>query len=230
MAVSNTYGRVRKPIGFDLVGMIFDVQGFEEQEVVNECSLWIPIAPSGYTAVGCVAHIGRHPPSNRTVYCLRSDLVTSTSFSECIYMAPANPKFESGFSIWRMDNVLGSFYAHCSSDCPSKSSGYNLNHLLLWNSIQSHLSSEESALDLITDHDSQSLQTCKDSAHSSGWDALRSVSKATNYYVSTPHFERIWWDKGSDIRRPVSIWRPTSRSGYATLGDCITEGSDISIL
>ncbi|TKY54291.1 Vacuolar protein sorting-associated protein 13C [Spatholobus suberectus] len=42
--------------------------------------------------------------------------------------------------------------------------------------------------------------------------------------MSTPNFERIWWDKGSDLRRPVSIWRPITRHGYSVLGDCITEG------
>ncbi|KAK4405432.1 putative vacuolar protein sorting-associated protein 13A [Sesamum angolense] len=42
--------------------------------------------------------------------------------------------------------------------------------------------------------------------------------------MSTPNFERIWWDRGGDIRRPFSIWRPIPRLGYAILGDCITEG------
>ncbi|KAL5782083.1 hypothetical protein ACOSP7_007112 [Xanthoceras sorbifolium] len=225
MAVSNTYGRVRKPIGFNLIGWASDIQGIEDHSNGNrDCSLWMPVAPPGYTAMGCVAHIGRQPPPNYVVYCLRSDLVTSTTFSECIYSAPSNPRFESGFSIWRMDNVLGSFYAHCSSECPSKGRSCNLNYLLLWNSIRSHLSSEESAPDLTDDPDHESQQASKEGASSSGWDTLRSLSKATNYYLSTPHFERIWWDKGSEIRRPVSIWRPISRAGYATLGDCITEG------
>ncbi|KAK1591812.1 hypothetical protein Q3G72_014066 [Acer saccharum] len=225
MAVSNTYGRVRKPIGFNLIGLVSDVEGTEDHLVGDRgCSLWMPVAPPGYTAMGCVANIGRQPPPNHIVYCLRSDLVTSTAFSECIYSAPSNPRFESGFSIWRMDNVLGSFYAHCSSECPSKGSSCNLNHLLLWNSIRPHLSSEESAPELTDDHDYECQQTSVEGASSSGWDVLRSISKATNYYVSTPHFERVWWDKGSEIRRPVSIWRPISRVGYAMLGDCVTEG------
>ncbi|KAK3187934.1 hypothetical protein Dsin_027495 [Dipteronia sinensis] len=225
MAVSNTYGRVRKPIGFNLIGLVSDVEGIEVHLVGDrDCSLWMPVAPPGYTAMGCVANIGRQPPPNHIVYCLRSDLVTSTAFSECIYSAPSNPRFESGFSIWRMDNVLGSFYAHCSSECPSKGSSCNLNHLLLWNSTRPHLSSEESAPDLTDDHDYECQNTSVEGASSSGWDVLRSISKATNYYVSTPHFERVWWDKGSEIRRPVSIWRPLSRVGYAMLGDCVTEG------
>ncbi|ESR32528.1 hypothetical protein CICLE_v10004114mg [Citrus x clementina] len=225
MAVNNTYGRVRKPIGFNFIGFLSDALGIEGHSDVNfDCSLWMPVAPPGYIAMGCVAHVGNQPPPNHIVYCLRSDLVTSTTFSECIFSAPSSPGFASGFSIWRMDNVLGLFYAHPSAKCPSNGSSCDLNHLLLWNSIQSHFSSEQSASDLTDDHGCGAQQTTHEGASSSGWDVLRSISKATSCYISTPHFERIWWDKGSEIRRPVSIWRPITRAGYSMLGDCITEG------
>ncbi|KAJ0034329.1 hypothetical protein Pint_24264 [Pistacia integerrima] len=228
MAVSNTYGRVRKPIGFNFIGLLSGVRGIEGHSDANyDCSLWMPVAPPGYTAMGCVANIGDHPPLNHIVYCLRSDLVTSTTFSECIFSAPSNPRFTSGFSIWRMDNVLGSFYAHSSTECPSKGISCDLNHLLLWNSIQSHLPTEASASGdsgLPDDQEHGRQQTSTDGANSSGWDVVRSISKATSCYMSTPHFERIWWDKGSEIRRPISIWRPITRTGYAILGDCVTEG------
>ncbi|XP_044485071.1 uncharacterized protein LOC123210663 isoform X2 [Mangifera indica] len=225
MAVSNTYGRVRKPIGFNFIGLLSRVQGIEgHSDVKCDCSLWMPIAPPGYTAMGCVANVGDQPPSNHIVYCLRSDLVTSTTFSECIFSAPSNPGFTSGFSIWRMDNVLGSFYAHSSIECPSKGISCDLNHVLLWNSIQSHLPTEASSSSLTDDHEHGHQQTSTDGANSSGWDGVRSISKATSCYTSTPHFERIWWDKGSELCRPVSIWRPITRSGYAMLGDCVIEG------
>lgn len=44
--------------------------------------------------------------------------------------------------------------------------------------------------------------------------------------MSTPHFERIWWDRGYDLGKPISIWRPVPRPGFAPLADCITEGFD----
>lgn len=230
MAVNNTYGRVRKPIGFNFIGFLSDALGIEGHSDVNfDCSLWMPVAPPGYIAMGCVAHVGNQPPPNHIVYCLRSDLVTSTTFSECIFSAPSSPGFASGFSIWRMDNVLGLFYAHPSAKSPSNGSSCDLNHLLLWNSIQSHFSSEQSASDLTDDHGCGAQQTTHEGASSSGWDVLRSISKATSCYISTPHFERIWWDKGSEIRRPVSIWRPITRAGYSMLGDCITEGLDFPV-
>ncbi|XP_062178337.1 uncharacterized protein LOC133883124 isoform X2 [Alnus glutinosa] len=228
MAVSNTYGRVRKPIGFNLIGLFSRIQGFDRgeghSELDSDCSLWMPVAPLGYTALGCVAHIGNQPPPSHVVYCIRSDLVTSTMFSECIHSAPSNSCIANGFSIWRLDNVVGTFFAHCSTECPTKDKSFDLNHLLLLNSNRHHSALKESGSDLTDDHDYGSEQTNNKSAYSSGWDIVRSISKASNCYMSTPNFERIWWDKGGDLRRPVSIWRPIVRPGYAILGDCITEG------
>ncbi|KAI7737222.1 hypothetical protein M8C21_001545, partial [Ambrosia artemisiifolia] len=84
------------------------------------------------------------------------------------------------------------------------------------------LSTRESRSDVNVDHENAHQQRSNQSS-SSGWDTLRSISKAS-CYMSTPSFERIWWDKGSDIRRPVSVWRPIPRPGFKVLGDCITEG------
>ncbi|OMO58553.1 hypothetical protein COLO4_34529 [Corchorus olitorius] len=225
LAVSNTYGRVRKPVGFNLIGFFSHVLGFEgvdgHTDVDSDCSLWMPVAPPGYISMGCVANIGKHPPPTHTVYCLRSDLVTSTTCSECMLNVPSNQQFNSGFSIWRLDNVLGSFYAHSSTECPPKENSSDLSHLLLWNSVWSYAFLKES---VPVDNDHASQQMGNQGVGSSGWDILRSISKATSCYVSTPQFERMWWDKGGDLRRPVSIWRPISRRGYAIVGDCITEG------
>ncbi|ONI27903.1 hypothetical protein PRUPE_1G110200 [Prunus persica] len=226
MAVSNAYGRVRKPIGFNLLGLFSAIQGFGggDSDVGSDCSLWMPVAPPGYIALGCIANIGKEPPPNHIVYCIRSDLVTSTTYSECLFCSPSNPQFASGFSIWRVENVLGSFHAHSSAECPSKNNCCNLSLLLLWNWNRHHSSPKESASNLAVDHSSGCQQTRNQTGNSSGWDIVRSISKANNCYVSTPNFERIWWDKGSDLRRPVSIWRPIARRGYAIMGDCITEG------
>lgn len=222
MAISNTYGRVRKPLGYKLIGMFSGIQGTAGAQVCSgaddDCSLWLPIAPPGYVAVGCVAHIGSQPPPSHIVHCIRLDLVTSTAYSECIFNAAVSASFISGYSIWRLDNTLGSFYAHPSIEYPPKDSCFDLNHLLLWNSSWYNSSSIHPSPDLTFEHE------CMQPNATSGWDIIRSISKATSYYISTPNFERIWWDRGSDLRRPVSIWRPITRPGYAVLGDCITEG------
>ncbi|CAM6091491.1 unnamed protein product [Calypogeia fissa] len=61
-----------------------------------------------------------------------------------------------------------------------------------------------------------------------------SPSQPIRKFSNAPQFERIWWDKGSDSRQGVSIWRPKTSSGYPILGDCLVEGlepprSDVSI-
>ncbi|KAG2314342.1 hypothetical protein Bca52824_017464 [Brassica carinata] len=226
MAISNTYGRVRKPIGFNCIGLFSVIHGLGEgngQHSLDsdECSLWMPVAPAGYTAMGCIANLGCEPPPDHIVYCLRSDLVSSSSFSECIYTVPSSSLFASGFSMWRADNVLGSFYAHSSIAAPSKQFSPGLSHCLLWNPLQMKTSPFS---DSSPTSGSQSDQTSDQTGNSSGWDIVRSISKPTSYHVSTPNFERIWWDKGGDLRRPVSIWRPIPRPGFAILGDSITEG------
>ncbi|KAH6757936.1 calcium-dependent lipid-binding family protein [Perilla frutescens var. hirtella] len=228
LAVSNAYDRVRKPLGFKLIGSFSSIQGQQSGEVPSnidgDCSLWLPISPPGYLALGSVAHVGSQPPPTHIVHCVRSDLVTSTTVLECLLNSSANHLFESGFSIWRLDNCLGSFYAHPSADCPSKDYCFDLNHLLLWNSSQRQSSSNESLLDFNSQQETSLRSSDHGATSSAGWDVLRSISKPSAHYMSTPNFERIWWERGGDLRRPFSIWRPIPRLGYAILGDCITEG------
>lgn len=232
MAISNIYGRVRKPTGFTLVGMFLGVEGSELSEEhsssadADACYIWVPIAPPGYKALGCVVHSETQPPPNHVVYCIRSDLVTSSMHSECMFIASPNLTYPSGFSIWRLDNGVGSFYAHASTECPPKDYGLDLGHVIVWSAIQYHVSKYESSLHSSQDahHDVVGLHTTGECLTSSRWDVIRSVSKGTKYYVSTPQFERIWLGKGDIVRQPVSIWRPIAPSGYSVLGDCITEG------
>lgn len=228
LAVSSTYGRVRSPLGFNLVGLFPGIKGSEGvagcANVDNVCSLWSPVAPPGYLALGCVAHVGHQPPPLHVVHCIRSDLVTSTTYSECIFSGAPSESYICGFSIWRMDNAFGSFYSHPSSSYPPKGICFDLNHLLRLMSV--HLSSSSKQSTLNSNPECEYSQDLANSqvATSSRWDVVRSISKSTTCYMSTPHFKRVWWAKGSDLRQPVSIWRPVVRPGYAALGDCITEG------
>jgi vacuolar protein sorting-associated protein 13A/C len=127
----------------------------------------------------------------------------------------------SEFSIWRVDNVIASFCAHNSIEQPTKTEALNLHHVLLRNPncyIVKDLSADSS---IQNDQSSDQLNHRKSL---SGWDVLRTLSRPSNYCMSTPHFERIWWDKGNDTKKPFSIWRPLPRFGFASVGDCITEG------
>lgn len=269
IAISNTYGRVKKPLGFKLIGLFSDFQKTEEKKhqpnVNDECSLWMPLAPPGYSAVGCVVHIGSEPPPNHIVYCIRSDLVTSTTFSDCIFTVPDNSRFiifyfyinfwkwfscnffnnsykglkcfmfsifwrlSSEFSIWRIDNAACSFYAHGSLGCPTKSVCFELHQILLCNHDYDHSHTCMPNPDATVQHSQSDEMGSENSSNSSGWNVLRSYSNSNGCYISSPHFERIWWNRGFDHHRPISIWRSVPRPGFSILGDCIVEGLDISL-
>ncbi|XP_078433928.1 calcium-dependent lipid-binding family protein isoform X2 [Wolffia australiana] len=223
MAVGNAYGRVRKPVGFKIICSLSDIQNWNQESEVdadNQCFLWMPIAPPGYTAMGCVAHPGNGPPPNNVVHCIRSDLVSCTSFSDCILSVESNQRDLSGFSIWRVDNSVGSFYAHSSKNFPGETKCFDFHQSLL-----SYSSGQMISKSMSKDspghggtHDNISY------GKSSGWDIMRSISNSSRHSISTPHFERIWWDKISESVQPISIWRPMPRPGFSGLGDCIVEG------
>jgi vacuolar protein sorting-associated protein 13A/C len=66
-------GRLARPLGFKarahLVG-----------RNIEEASLWLPVAPPGYVALGCVASRGFNPPDPDCMRCVRMDLVNQVCF------------------------------------------------------------------------------------------------------------------------------------------------------
>ncbi|KAM1723461.1 hypothetical protein COP2_022335 [Malus domestica] len=174
MAVSNAYGRVREPIGFNLIGLFSAIQGFGRGDSDNAyfllhqiLNLHLDLASGAWRMF-----LDHFMPILLLNALLKTVVVTSIIFF-----------FGIGISIGL-----------------------------------------EPASNLAIDNNYASQQTRNQTGNSSGWDIVRSISKAINCFMATPNFERIWWDKGSDLCRPVSVWRPIARRGYAILGDCITEG------
>ncbi|KAG6521401.1 hypothetical protein ZIOFF_018518 [Zingiber officinale] len=111
LVISNTYGQVRKPVGFKFIASISSILDFGR----------------------CVAHPGNQPPPNHIVYCLHFDLVTSTKFSSCISLSSPSSRAPSAFSIWHVHYSAGSFYAHNSMDCPPWTESFDLHQILLCN-------------------------------------------------------------------------------------------------
>ncbi|KAM1171463.1 hypothetical protein ACFX2G_022182 [Malus domestica] len=174
MAVSNAYGRVRKPIGFNLIGLFSAIQGFGRGDSDN-------------------AYFLLHQILN-----LHLDLASGA---------------------WRM--FLDHFMPILLLNALLKT--VVVNSIIFFFGIGISIGLEP-ASNLAIDNNYASQQTRNQTGNSSGWDIVRSISKAINCFMATPNFERTWWDKGSDLCRPVSVWRPIARRGYAILGDCITEG------
>ncbi|KAL3679175.1 hypothetical protein R1sor_022131 [Riccia sorocarpa] len=237
MAVSKAYRRVKKPVGFELLWSTHSEAGVGTEERShqessangsNTWSVWLPIAPPGYSAIGCVVERGTSPPLVNIVHCIRSDLITSGSISDCIYYVPPEKRedHKTGCSIWRVENAVGSFYAYSAVEPPPKSFVCDLREVLRYGLDSGGNEAEKSSSDTAAQLDSvSSRRKLEKRPSSSRLDSFSdSLSKTHRNCITTAHFERMWWDKGSKTRRVVSIWRPIPPSGYAIIGDCLVEG------
>lgn len=225
MAVCNAYRRVTKPLRFELVWVLNDSNTPENdgtKDTANSCSIWRPIAPPGYVALGCVAKMGSVSPSLSVVNCVRIDLVTSASINDCIFYVPPGLRSEAGFSIWRIDNAAGSFFAHQCTEPPLHPSIYDLRERLY--EAASTDRNGEDVLNCGSQPISGSLSHLEQRPSMSTFESAGVNPKSGRYIATTAQFECMWWDKGSDPRRVIAIWRPIPRPGYAILGDYITEG------
>jgi vacuolar protein sorting-associated protein 13A/C len=97
MAISNTYPFAKKPLAFKLIwssqGDTSKADNMDKDDDQSEhCCVWMPVAPPGYLALGCVAERGHMPPSPSVFRCIHSDLVTSGSLSDCIFYIPPDER------------------------------------------------------------------------------------------------------------------------------------------
>lgn len=95
----------KPPLDFLLVGQI------KKQRRMENISFWLPRAPPGFVALGCVACKGTPKQSDFSLLrCLRSDMVTGGQFLEESIWDTSDVRFmKEPFSIWIVDNELGTF-------------------------------------------------------------------------------------------------------------------------
>ncbi|MCO5593423.1 hypothetical protein L7F22_047437 [Adiantum nelumboides] len=228
MAIRNIYHRAKKPSGFDLVYVIHDFKSStlsdsrSKKDLDKGCSIWKPIAPPGYVALGCVAAVGPMPPPLTSVYCIRVDLVTSSSINDCVLYGRSDSGSEKEFSIWRIENIAGSFFAHLSHRPPARSELYDVREVAFDGESDGKIGAESSEPGNKVKGGAAKQHEQRPSL--SGVESFGPTSKAGRMIGTTAQFERMWWDKGSENRRTISIWRPVPPPGYVTVGDHITEG------
>ncbi len=63
-----------------------DLLDSKENDEETDCSIWIPVAPPGYVALGCVACKGQRPPPTTTSLCVLAALVSPCSMRDCVYV------------------------------------------------------------------------------------------------------------------------------------------------
>lgn len=125
-----------------------------------------------------------------------------------------------------MENAAGSFYAHFSTTSPLKPLIRELSETLLRTVSHIVMDADRPVMDAdkLDLASNQSMLRRLPSANPR-IDSMASGRHTTGrYLITTPQFERLWWDKGSEFRHPASIWRPIVPSGYAIVGDCLVRG------
>lgn len=97
LAVNPSFVRVKRPISFRLIwpcsirntsggnhGPTGDILKHDDYGQEEGFSVWFPIAPKGFVAVGCVVSSGREVPSLSSALCIMSSLVSPSTLKDCI--------------------------------------------------------------------------------------------------------------------------------------------------
>lgn len=122
-----------------------------------------------------------------------------------------------------MENAAGSFYAHSSTTPPARSLTRDLSETLL--RTVSHIFMDMDRPEMKVDVGPNQASLRRLPSVNSRIDSIASGRHNTGrYLITTPRFERLWWDKGSEFRSAASIWRPVVPAGYAFVGDCLVQG------
>ncbi|GMH29787.1 hypothetical protein Nepgr_031630 [Nepenthes gracilis] len=107
---------LRAPLDFQMVGQVKKQRGMES------ISFWLPQAPPGFVSLGCIACKGSPKNSDfSSLRCIRSDMVTGDRFSEESIWDTSDARLRTEpFSIWTVDNELGTFLVHSGYKKPPK--------------------------------------------------------------------------------------------------------------
>jgi hypothetical protein len=103
------------PVRFELI--------YREQ---SDFTVWMPVAPARFRALGAVVVKGVEPPKNDLVTCVRTDFLTLAPFDDDASWMPevdetmrrSDRKHFENASMWSIDNLGRTFIATRSRDCP----------------------------------------------------------------------------------------------------------------
>lgn len=95
LALNTNIVRVKRPLSYKLVWQSGSPRTntfhHNEKDSKNKTSnvdelfsVWLPVAPMGYVAMGCVVSSGTAEPLLSSVFCLTASLVSSCNLRDCI--------------------------------------------------------------------------------------------------------------------------------------------------
>lgn len=95
---------------------------------MDNISFWMPQAPPGFVALGCVSCKGTPKQSDfKSLRCIRADMVSTDQFSDESLWDTSDSKYmKEPFSIWTVRNDLGTFIVWNGYKKPPKRFGLKL--------------------------------------------------------------------------------------------------------
>uniref|UniRef100_J3N503 PH domain-containing protein n=1 Tax=Oryza brachyantha TaxID=4533 RepID=J3N503_ORYBR len=212
LALNTNIVRVKRPLSYKLVWRSGSPRTNELQHSEKDvkstppnvdqfCSIWLPIAPVGYVAMGCVASIGTTEPPLSSVFCLSASLVSSCGLRDCIPL-----RGNANMTFWRVDNAFGSFLPGDPVHMCMDGNAYDLRHMLFNNADSSKTSS-------IGQH-----------SHNDASQIQRSALNSGRLFETVASFKLIWSNNGSSSPKKLSIWRPMLSEGMFCFGDIAVNG------
>ncbi|XP_021768084.1 uncharacterized protein LOC110732449 isoform X1 [Chenopodium quinoa] len=217
LAVNKNLVRLKRPESFKLIWPQTDVSDSEGinrlpsilQEGNVSCSIWYPVAPEGYIALGCVVSSGTAPPPLSSSYCILASLVSSCPLRDCVVIGASN---ESSMALpfWRVDNSVGTFLPTDPNSLKLVGGAYDLRHIFFGIS-----------------EFSQDVPKSKPH-HASPRDGPLpvepSIGNSGRRFETVTLFDLVWSNQGSSSKKKLSIWRPVVPQGMVFFGDIAVKG------
>lgn len=213
LALNTNVVRVKRPVSYKLVWQSGPARTNElhhnEKDSKNMlssidqiCSVWLPVAPVGYIAMGCVVSAGTAEPPLSSVFCLTVSLVSSCGLRDCLAL-----RGDSNMTFWRVDNAFGSFLPGDPASMGVQGNAYDLHHML-FNSANSSSKTSSRGQDSQNDGSQQE----------------RSALTSGRLFEAVASFKLIWSNNGMSSPKKLSIWRPMLSEGMFYFGDIALNG------
>eukprot|EP00210_Caulerpa_lentillifera_P006209 g5933.t1 len=204
LCVSLSSGFVAFPTGFTPV-----------LRLENKATIWKPVPPRGYVALGCLARKHarsgeRLPPSETACVCVHEEVVVETVTGSCLWTDSKN-------SIWSLLNAAHSFTISSTTDSmPNKTEVLNLRFPLGKNVASTLASTSSNASFVIEKISRRAFERFSETR-----DARLVDVTLQRLTISTVEFLRLLVDKDCKTEMKTGFWRPIPPTGYCWLGDCL---------
>lgn len=216
IALNTSFVRVKRPESFML---IWPSSAYKDGELGSTtflskedgtCSIWFPIAPKGYVAVGCVVSPGSMEPPISSAWCILASLVSPCDLRDCVNIGMMNRSSKLAF--WRVDNSVGTFLPSEPTTLKLCGRAYDLRHIFfgLPRDFSETSKSSETGVSSGQNHAVQSERS--------------STVNSRRRLEANATFRLIWWNQGSGSRKKLSIWRPIIPQGMVYFGDIAVQG------